>query len=82
MNFVKAVSNLSYINLFDLEPYENDIEMNKLDLVEVAANVHPKISGKLITFDQEIDDQWILIMTEFGLCFTTNSKFAKLLAVT
>lgn len=81
MNFTKAVGNLSYYTLFDLEPYENDVELNKLDMAQIAIAVHPNISGKLITFDQEMDAQWNLIMTEFGLCFTTNSKFAKLLTV-
>lgn len=81
MNFVKVVANASYTNMFDLEEFENDVELNKLDMLEIAVSVHPKLSGKLITFDQEKDDKWTLIMTEFGLCFTINSKFAQLLVV-
>lgn len=81
MDFVKAVANVSYNNIFDLEPYENDVELNKLDMMDIAVAVHTQLTGKLITFENEQDDQWTLVMTELGICFTINSKFSALLGV-
>ncbi|KAF7266909.1 hypothetical protein GWI33_019836 [Rhynchophorus ferrugineus] len=80
MNYVKAVSNLTYTTFNLLEPYEHDLTLNDVDMVDLVTQVHPKLSGTLVTFHTRVKTDWEIILTELGLCFTVNSGFSALLS--
>ncbi|KAK4883612.1 hypothetical protein RN001_006931 [Aquatica leii] len=79
--FVKAVANISYYNFNVFTKYENDSKLNEVNLFDLATEVHPQLSGTLVTFDMMRKSYFTLIMTEMGICFTINSKFANILAL-
>ncbi|CAG9769534.1 unnamed protein product [Ceutorhynchus assimilis] len=80
LNFVKTVSNLTYETFHTLEKFKNDAKLNEIDFVSLITNVHPELSGTLVTFQSKVEPKWNFIMTELGLCFTLNYRFAELLS--
>ncbi|XP_049820615.1 sodium channel protein Nach-like [Aethina tumida] len=80
MDFVKTVANISYHNLHEFERFKNNPVLNSANMLEVAGNVHPLLSGTLVTFDTKRKTNWQLVITELGICFSVNSKFENLLS--
>ncbi|XP_031358623.1 uncharacterized protein LOC116182245 [Photinus pyralis] len=77
--FVKTVANVSYHSLDAFAKFASDKNLNKVNLLELAAKVHPKLTGTLVTYDPKRKTDWKLIMAEQGICFTVNNKFANVL---
>ncbi|XP_065170058.1 acid-sensing ion channel 5-like [Atheta coriaria] len=75
--FVTTVANISYTSLHRLEKFAQDDELKAIDLLELAAKVHPELTGNLVTFDTQRKTDWHLVMTELGICFSVNTKMAK-----
>ncbi|KAG5877481.1 hypothetical protein JTB14_029987 [Gonioctena quinquepunctata] len=52
-----------------------------IERIEIPTfQVHPDLSGTLVTIEREYQSKWQLILTEIGICFTFNSKFVQLLS--
>ncbi|VEN53360.1 unnamed protein product, partial [Callosobruchus maculatus] len=81
LDFVKTVSSITYYNLVDLKRFEDDKTLENVDMVKLVTEVHPDLSGTLVTFERKREPNWTLILTELGVCITFNSKFAKLLEI-
>ncbi|KAK9879010.1 hypothetical protein WA026_003824 [Henosepilachna vigintioctopunctata] len=81
MDFITIVSNISYHNLKDFGRFKNDMTLNNIDLLELASYVHPKLLGTLVTFEPKKKPKWTIIMTEIGICFSVNTKFAPFLEI-
>ncbi|KAH1028349.1 hypothetical protein HUJ05_001710 [Dendroctonus ponderosae] len=79
LNFVKIVSNLTYKNLHLLNGFQNDETLINTDWIQLIEAVHPQLDGALLTFENKIKPEWQFVITELGLCFTLNSRFAKLM---
>lgn len=78
IEFIRAVAGISYDSMHLFEQFIGDESLKDVDMLDLAAKVHPQVSGVLITFETERDVFWKLIMTENGMCFTINSKFTDL----
>ncbi|CAH1969819.1 unnamed protein product [Acanthoscelides obtectus] len=80
-DFVKTISNTTYFNLGELKRFEDDKTLAAVDMVKLVTEVHPDLSGQLVTFEKRYKAKWKLILTELGICITFNSKFANLLEI-
>ncbi|XP_060525278.1 sodium channel protein Nach-like [Cylas formicarius] len=80
LDFIQILANISFENMFALKKFGNDPSLNRVDMTEIVTQVHPDIRGTLVTFQTESRTEWQLVLTEIGLCFTVNSKFAWLLS--
>lgn len=78
MEFVKAIANISYETLDELKKFEEDDTLKNVDFLDLIAKVHPPLSGTLVTSDSTRTIHWQLILTEIGVCFSINSKLAKI----
>ncbi|XP_017781531.1 PREDICTED: uncharacterized protein LOC108566244 [Nicrophorus vespilloides] len=76
-DFILAIANISYGNMHVLARYRNDPQLNDLDYIELAARVHPELTGTLVTFDPNAKTDWKLVITELGICFSVNIKYYK-----
>ncbi|XP_072380240.1 sodium channel protein Nach-like [Diabrotica undecimpunctata] len=81
LEFVTSVTNATYINFHNFEKFRNDATLTEVDMAQLALNVHPTITGLLLTVDKSREFKWNLILTELGICFTFFAKFAKLLSI-
>nr|CAI5855703.1 unnamed protein product [Callosobruchus analis] len=64
-----------------IKRFEDDKTLKNVDMVKLVTEVHPDLSGTLVTFERKRELKWKLILTELGVCITFNSKFANLLEV-
>lgn len=78
---MKTLTNISYENLYEFEKYRNDAQLNNMNFFEIVKELHPNMSGNLVTFDPKRKTTWNLVMTELGMCFTVNSVVTNLFAV-
>nr|CAH7764769.1 unnamed protein product [Callosobruchus chinensis] len=81
LDFVKTVSSATYYTLVDLKRFEDDKTLENVDMVKLVTEVHPDLSGQLVTFERRRELNWKFILTELGVCITFNSKFAKLFEI-
>ncbi|XP_044761719.1 sodium channel protein Nach-like [Coccinella septempunctata] len=80
-DFVTIVANTSYETLYRYEKFMDDQTLNNIDLLELSSAVHPNLVGTLVTFEHKRKPKWSVVITEMGICFTVNSKFAPLLKI-
>ncbi|XP_074038745.1 sodium channel protein Nach isoform X1 [Leptinotarsa decemlineata] len=80
LEFVKLVTNSTFYNFDLLTPFQKDPTLRDVDMGQLAVEVHPNLSGTLVTIERNYQSNWQLIMTEVGICFTFNSKFVQLLS--
>ncbi|XP_049883335.1 pickpocket protein 28-like isoform X2 [Pectinophora gossypiella] len=69
--FVTAVANSDLFNLKAFEEFKHDESLN-VDLFRIAVDVMPDMAFKT-TWSQEVEAEWIPVMTEVGVCYSTNS---------
>lgn len=81
LEFIRAVTNISYENMRDFERYKNDNTLKNINLLDLAIKVHPKLEGTLVVFDAKRKSYWNVVITERGICFSVNIKFAKILGI-
>ncbi|GLV31946.1 pickpocket 3 [Carabus blaptoides fortunei] len=78
VDFIRAVSNVSYETMGNFTRFQGDKTLLDVDLLDLAMAVHPALTGELVTFDVKRKSVWDVIVTEYGICFTTNSQFSNL----
>ncbi|XP_030746462.1 sodium channel protein Nach-like [Sitophilus oryzae] len=80
MNFINILSNATYATFSHLEPYQNDGTLSNINMIELVTQVHPDLSGILVTSHTHVKADWEMVLTENGLCFSVNSEFSDLLS--
>ncbi|KAJ8919002.1 hypothetical protein NQ315_016906 [Exocentrus adspersus] len=81
LEFTRTITNTTYYSLQALQAYKDDKTLTDVNMVELVAKVHPELSGTLVTFHTKHKTDWQLILTELGVCFTVNSKFAEIISL-
>ncbi|XP_018327615.1 sodium channel protein Nach-like [Agrilus planipennis] len=61
--FLESVANLNYYTLKSLESFENDTELNDIDVLDIALRIHPEFHGKFATSHSR-KATWKLTMSE------------------
>lgn len=62
-----------------MNEFKNDENLINTDWIQLIEAVHPQLDGVLVTFENKMKPEWQFVITELGLCFTLNSRFAKLM---
>ncbi|XP_057656864.1 uncharacterized protein LOC130894228 isoform X2 [Diorhabda carinulata] len=81
MDFIKLVANLSYENLYYFEKFKNDVDLHNVDMAQLTFDVHPDITGSLVTVDKTRKFKWNVILIELGICFTFFSKLSQVFTI-
>lgn len=82
LEFVQLITNTTISSFRNIARYADDARFDRLDLLTVARDAHPKINSIVSSFDPNFNPPLIQVMTEKGICFSINGIFASNLQAT
>lgn len=73
LNFTRTVVNSSISTLEDFAGFAEDKRFDIIDMLHVASETHPTTNFVVSSYDLLFNPVPVQVMTEKGICYTTNS---------